>query len=48
MEYPLSNACGKLQELIHELELCRFDILRFADTRWTGVGDTITEEGHTI
>ena len=40
------HACGKINELTHELERYRWDILGLAETRWTGLGETSTEEGH--
>ena len=40
------HACGKINELTHELERYRWDILGLAETRWTGLGETTTEEGH--
>ena len=40
------NACGKVQELIHELKCYRCYIMGLAKVRWTGFGETTSEEGH--
>ena len=40
--------CGKLKELTHELTRYRWDILGLAEVRWTGFGETVTDEGHKI
>ena len=37
------HACGKLQELTHELKRYRWDILGLSEVRWTGFGETTTE-----
>ena len=42
------RACGKVQELTHELKRCRRDVLGLAEVRWTGFGETSTDEGHKI
>ena len=41
-------ACGKLQELTHELERYKWDILGLAEVRWVGFGETTTEKGHKL
>ncbi|KAL8583570.1 hypothetical protein ACOMHN_028341 [Nucella lapillus] len=40
--------CGKTKKLIHELARYKWDALVLAETRWTGSGETITEEGQRI
>ena len=40
------HACGKVQELTHELKRYRWDILGLAEVRWTGSG--ATDKGHRI
>ena len=40
--------CGKVQELTHELKCYRWDVLGLAKVRWTGFGETTTDEGHKI
>ena len=40
------HACGKVQELSHELKHCRWNILGLAEVRWTGFGETTTDAGH--
>ena len=42
------HACGKVQELTHELKSYRWDILGLAEVRWTEFGETTTDEGHKI
>ena len=42
------HACGKIQEHSHELKRYRRDILGLAEIRWTGFGETTTDEGHKI
>ena len=42
------RACGKVQELTRELKRYQRDILVFAEVRWTGLGETTTDEGHKI
>ena len=41
-------ACGKITELTHELSRYTWDILGLAEVRWTGIGETITNEGHKL
>ena len=41
-------ACGKIIELTHELSRYTWDILGLAEVRWTGIGETITDEGHKL
>ena len=44
-------ACGKLQELTHELQRYSWDILGLAEVRWTGFGmfgETTTDAGHKL
>ena len=40
--------CGKLEELTHELKRYKWDVLGLAEVRWTGFGETTTDEGHKI
>ena len=40
------HACGKIQELTYELKRYRWDILGLVDVRWTGFGETTTDQGH--
>ena len=40
--------CGKVKELTHELERYKWDIIGLAEVRWTGFGETSTDEGHKI
>ena len=42
------NACGKIYELTHELKRYRWDVIGLAEVRWTGLGETTTDEGHKI
>ena len=41
-------ACGKLQELTHELIRYSWDIIGLAEVRWTGIGEMVTDEGHKL
>ena len=41
-------ACGKPIELENELKRYRWDIIGLAEVRWTGSGETTTEEGNKI
>ena len=41
-------ACGKVNELEHELKRYQWDILGLAEMRWTGFGETTSEDGHKI
>ena len=41
-------ACRKAQELSHQLQCYQWDILGLAKVRWTGFGETTTDEGHKI
>ena len=38
--------CGKVKELEHELKRYQWDIMGLSEVRWTGFGETMTEEGH--
>ena len=40
------HAVGKIYELTHELERYRWDIIGLCEVRWTGFGETTTDEGH--
>ena len=42
------NACGKVNELEHELKRYQWDIIGLAEMRWTGFGETTSEDGHKI
>ena len=44
----LSAYLRKVQELIHDLERYRLDILGLAEVRWIGFGETTTDEEHQI
>ena len=41
-------ACGKTEELTHELTRYTWDILGLAEVRWTGFGEVTTDDGHKI
>ncbi|PIK43970.1 putative amphiphysin [Apostichopus japonicus] len=41
-------ACGNIHELTHELQRYNWDIIGLSEVRWTGIGETITEEGQKI
>ena len=40
------RAAGKLQELTHEMDRCRWNILGLCEMTWKNFGGTTTEEGH--
>ena len=40
------RAAGKLQELTHDIDRCRWKILGLNEMRWKNFGETTTEEGH--
>ena len=40
------RAAGKLQELTHEMDRCRWNILGLCEMRWKNFGGTTTEERH--
>ena len=42
------RAAGKLQELRHEMDRCRWNILGLCEMRWKNFGGTTTEEGHKV
>ena len=42
------HARGKVQELIYKLKRYRWDILGFAEVKWTGFGKTTTDGGRKI
>ena len=42
------HVCRKVQELTHELKRYRWNILGLAEVRWTGFGETTTDEGQKI
>ena len=42
------RAAGKLQELTHEMDRYRWDILELCEMRWKNFGETTTEEGHKV
>ncbi|KAI0225359.1 hypothetical protein LSAT2_023805 [Lamellibrachia satsuma] len=42
------RAAGKLKELTHEMERCRWNLLGLAEMRWKSFGETSTEEGHKV
>ena len=39
---------GKLQELTHEMDRYRWNILGLCEMRWENFGETTTEEGHKV
>ena len=40
------RAAGKLQELTHEMNGYRWNILGLGEMRWKNIRETTTEEGH--
>ena len=42
------RAAGRLQELTHEMDRYRWNILGLCETRWKNFGKTTTEEGHKV
>ena len=42
------RAAGKLEELTHEMERYRWNILGLCEIRWKGFGETLTREGHKL
>ena len=42
------RAAGKLQELTHEVDRCRWNSLGLCEMRWKNFGETTTEEGHKV
>ena len=42
------RAAGKLQELTHEMDRYRWDILGLCEIRWKNFGETTTEEEHKV
>ena len=42
------RAAGKLQEVTHEMDRYRWNILGLCEMRWTNFGETTTEEGHKV
>ena len=42
------RAAGKLQELTHEMDRYRWNILGLCEMRWKYSGETTTEEGHKV
>ena len=42
------TAAGKLQELTHEMDRYRWNILGLCEMRWKNFGETTTEEGHKV
>ena len=42
------NALGKPEELDHEMKRYRWSVLGLAEVRWTGIGETTTDDGHTL
>ena len=41
-------ACGRIHELTHELKRYQWDIIGLSEVRWTGFGETSTDDGHKI
>ena len=42
------RAAGKLQELTHEMDRYRLNILGLCEMNWKNFGETTTEEGHNV
>ena len=42
------RAAGKLQDLTHEMDRYRLNILRLCEMRWRNFGETTTDEGHKV
>ena len=42
------KAAGKLQELTHEIDWYRWNILGLCEMRWKNFGKTTTEKGHKV
>lgn len=42
------NADGRINQLTHEMKRYDWQVLGLAETRWTGVGDFMTDEGHRV
>ena len=40
--------CGKVEELEHELRRYQWQVIGLSEVRWTGRGETTTEDGHKI
>ena len=48
MEHRDTKSCGKLQELTHEINRYRWNILGLCEMRRKNFGETTTEEGHRV
>ena len=48
MEHKDTKSCRELQELTHEMDRYRWNILELCEMRWKNYGETTTEEGHKI
>ena len=50
MEHKDTKSCAaeKLQELTHEIDRYRWNILGLCEMRWKNFGATTTEEGHKV
>ena len=42
------NALGKPEQLDHEMRRYRWAVLGLAEVRWTGIGETTINDGHTL
>ena len=42
------HRCGKVEELEHELRRYQWQVIGLSEVRWTGIGETTTEDGHKI
>ena len=40
--------CGKLEELSHELEKYKWNLIGLSEIRWKGIGEVKTNKGHKI
>ena len=42
------QSVGQMEQLVHEMESCRWDILGVSETRWKNQGERAANEGHLI
>ena len=48
MEHNDTRSCRELQELTHNMDRYRWNILGLCKMRWKNFGETTTEEGHKV
>ena len=48
LEHKDSKSCREIQELTHEMDRYRWNILGLCEMRWKNFGETTTVEGHTV